>query len=218
MRIISKQSRKSNQAFTLIEMIGVLAVIAILASMLIPKIFESINSARVNNGAVSCNTVKTSIADHYAKAGTLPVDASGVNPVVLALPIEQYDHVPLLKEGFLDKPFAVKIGDGVIDATHTRVRGFDSSALTLGGAVTATADTGFDLDGSGAATGNDVVGSVCIEAVITGVTSSDAVDFNNRVDGPALGAAVGVQDLAGRVKYATPAAGITTVYVYLTHR
>src|SRR5437867_9836500 len=135
MRIISNQSRKSKQGFTLIEMIGVLAVIAILASMLIPKIFESINSARVNNGAVSCNTVKASIADHYAKAGTLPVDASGAAPVVLALPIEQYDHVPLLKEGFLDKPFAVKIGDGVTGPAGNRVRAFNCSgaAFVLGG-------------------------------------------------------------------------------------
>jgi len=218
MRIISNQSRKSSQGFTLIEMIGVLAVIAILASMLIPKIFESINNARINNGAVTCNTVKASIADHYAKAGTLPVDDSGSPPVVMALPIEHYDKVPLLKEGFLDKPFAVKIGDGILTGDNTRVRAFDSSLLTLGGAVTAAADTGFDLDGSGAATGNDVVGSVCIEAVITGVTASDAVDFNNRVDGPALGSAINLADLAGRVKYAAPVGGVTTVYVYITHR
>jgi len=44
------------------------------------------------------------------------------------------------------------------------------------------------------------------------------VDFNNRVDGPALGALINVQDLLGRVKYAAPVNGITTVYVYLTHR
>src|SRR5207253_8330634 len=104
--------------------------------MLIPKIFESINNARINNGAVTCNTVKASIADHYAKAGTLPVDDSGSPPVVMALPIEHYDKVPLLKEGFLDKPFAVKIGDGILTGDNTRVRAFDASLLTLNGAVT----------------------------------------------------------------------------------
>ena len=70
MKIISNQ-RKSSQAFTLIEMIGVLAVIAILASMLIPKIFEAINNSKINNAAVSYNTVKTALADHYAKWGSL---------------------------------------------------------------------------------------------------------------------------------------------------
>src|SRR5205823_9558150 len=131
-----------------------------------------------------------------------------------ALPIEDYDRVPLLKEGFLDKPFAVKIGDGVTGNAGTRVRAFDSTALALGGAVGTGAGTGYDLDGAG---GNDVVGSVCIEAVITGVAASDAVDFNNRVDGPALGVPVGA-DTLGRVKYAAPVGGVTTVYVYLTHR
>ncbi len=53
-------TRKSNrQAFTLIEMIGVLAVIAILAAVLIPKVFSAINNARVNNAAMSVQTVKT---------------------------------------------------------------------------------------------------------------------------------------------------------------
>ena len=194
MKIINKQSRKSIQGFTLIEMIGVLAVIAILASMLIPKIFEAINSARVNNGAVTCNTVKASIADHYAKAGTLPVDDSGATPVVMALPIEHYDKVPLLKEGFLDKPFAVKIGDGVLTGDNNRVRAFDSSALALGGAA------------------------FVVEAVVYGVAAADAIEISERLDGVSLSEAANSQtaDLRGRVIYA---AGATTeVHIYICHR
>src|SRR5215471_5265762 len=118
MKVTSQTRRPGVNAFTLIEMIGVLAVIAILAAVLIPKVFEAINNSRVNNAAMSVNTVKTAVADHFAKAGSLPVDASGATPAVLALPIEQYDLVPLVKEQFLDKPFAVKIGDGITDATH----------------------------------------------------------------------------------------------------
>jgi prepilin-type N-terminal cleavage/methylation domain-containing protein len=211
--------KRNRRGFTLIEMIGVLAVIAILAAVLIPKVFEAINNARVNNAAMTCNTVKTAIADHYAKAGTLAVDASGANPVVLNLPIEQFDIVPLVKEGFLDKPFAVKIGDGIINAANTRVRAFNANGgtpLTLASVVTAAADTGFNLDGD-AGNLNDVVGSVCVEAVITGVTGSDAKDLNDRIDGPSLGTAVNAADLLGRVKFAA-ANPTTTVYIYLTHR
>src|SRR6266436_5262795 len=47
-RYMTRNSRGPDHAFTLIEMIGVLAVIAVLAALLIPKIFESINSARLN--------------------------------------------------------------------------------------------------------------------------------------------------------------------------
>src|SRR5580765_4982667 len=77
MKIQTKRTGRAARAFTLIEMIGVLAVIAILASLLIPKIFEAINNARVNNTAVSYNTVKTSLADHYAKFGSL-LSSNGV--------------------------------------------------------------------------------------------------------------------------------------------
>src|SRR5437762_8835164 len=65
------------RGFTLIEMIGVLAVIAILASLLIPKIYEAINNARISNTALSYNTVKTALADHYAKYGSL-LSSNGV--------------------------------------------------------------------------------------------------------------------------------------------
>src|SRR5439155_16411112 len=116
-------SRKTNPvknpkagAFTLIEMIGVLAVIAILAALLIPKVFTAISNARVNNAAVSCQTVKTALADHYAKFGSIPVDGSSGTPTNLTLPALAYDTV-LLKEGFLDKAFAVKIGDGTTNTT-----------------------------------------------------------------------------------------------------
>jgi len=45
---IDALSKTGAKGFTLIEMIGVLAMIAILASMLIPKIYEAINSARIS--------------------------------------------------------------------------------------------------------------------------------------------------------------------------
>ncbi len=78
MRIISQQNRKSNQAFTLIEMIGVLAVIAILASMLIPKIFEAINNSKINNAAVSYSGATPTTTDSaYDLDGTGGNDASG---------------------------------------------------------------------------------------------------------------------------------------------
>src|ERR1041385_6590157 len=104
-------NRRHNKGFTLIEMIGVLAVIAILAALLIPKIFEAINNSRINNAAVSYNTIKSAVADHYAKYGTL---ASSNNVPITPGAGESltFDKV-LLTEGFLDKPFVVKIGDGI---------------------------------------------------------------------------------------------------------
>ncbi len=84
MRINRTSGKQYIQGFTLIEMIGVLAVIAILASMLIPKIFEAINSARVNNAAVSYNAMKTAVMDHYGKYGSILV--SNTIPFVVPSP------------------------------------------------------------------------------------------------------------------------------------
>src|SRR5215470_14813359 len=110
-------SRRQKQGFTLIEMIGVLAVIAILAAVLIPKVFEAINNSRINNSAMTSNTAKTALVDHYAKYGGLAVDGSVTPPTTItSFPVEQFD-LTLLKEGFLDKPYSVKIGDGTSDAT-----------------------------------------------------------------------------------------------------
>jgi hypothetical protein len=119
-----------------------------------------------------------------------------------------FDKV-LVAEAFMDKPFIVKIGDG----TGNRVEIIP--AVTAATAVTA-ANAAFDLDGSGVAV-NDAPGSVVVWAVIEGVAAGDAKDLNDRIDGPTLGVNTGA-DLKGRVKYADPAGGTTTVYMYLSHR
>src|SRR5438034_7612165 len=110
---IKTQYQREGKAkgFTLIEMIGVLAVIAILASMLIPKIFEAINSARINNTVQSYNSVKTAVLDHYGKYGAinfLGVPAPGAPATVAQM--AAYDRLILLPESLIDKPFAARVG------------------------------------------------------------------------------------------------------------
>lgn len=205
MKTQKKEQRQAVRAFTLIEMIGVLAVIAILAALLIPKIFEAINNARVNNAAVSYNTIKTAVMDHYAKHGSLLSSNGTLYPVTDTAFATNYDGV-LLSEGFLDKKFQVKIGD--TNAHVSVVAGMTATDAPSG------SNSAYDLDGSGAV--NDAVGGVVIEAIITGVTENDAKDLNDRLDGVALGTPLLTSDLKGRVKYATGSP--TTVHIYVTHR
>src|SRR6185503_10771081 len=120
-------------AFTLIEMIGVLAVIAILASLLIPKILNAINDSRINNTVLSYNTMKTAVMDHYGKYGSFTATTNGA--AISAQSLTNY-ATPLLVEGLIDKPFFTKIG------TNSFVQVLQSTSVP-----------GYDLDGDGA---NDV--------------------------------------------------------------
>ena len=206
-------------------MIGVLAVIAILAAVLVPKVFQAINDSRINNSAMSCQTVKTAIIDHYAKFGSLNAGVT-TPPVTITSPTNNYDGY-LLQEAFLDKPFAVKIGDGLI-TTQIELDTADAGTQAAVAPATATVTThtagqaAFNLDGVG--TANDATGTLVVYAVITGVNLNDARDLNSRIDGTAaaLGETVvtagAESDIGGRVKYTFVAGAPTTVYVYMTHR
>src|ERR1017187_2628103 len=107
----SSLRRQAARGFTLIEMIGVLAVIAILASLLIPKVFSAISQARVNGVTISTDTVKTALADHYGRYGAFD-QLFGTNAT--AVPFNGgissgYDTNFLIVEGLLDKPYVAAI-------------------------------------------------------------------------------------------------------------
>ena len=184
-------------------MIGVLAVIAILASLLIPKVVNAINEARVNGVCVSLATLRSAAVEHMGKYGQLN-SLYGTNNQT-AVPIPNYDTAILMPEGLLDKPFTSPIGSSAV--VKLVAGGSEASGLPSGG--------GYSLDGSAnRVTTNE---QFVLEAVISGVSAQDAKALNDLLDGPALGLdAGGVNDPRGRVEYALPTSGPTTVYVYLT--
>jgi len=205
MKIRGTKDRKAT-AFTLIEMIGVLAVIAILAALLIPKIFEAINSARINNCVVSYNTIKTATMDHYGKYGKIN-SRFGTND--LPAPITRYDTNILMLEALIDKPFAVKIGGGDV-STNSLIQAVVGT--TTGGSG------GYDLDGDG--TIDTGTAAFVVEAVIFGATAQDALEVSERLDGKALSeSTAATADLRGRVRYAVPVSGtVDALFIYIAHR
>ena len=195
--------------FTLIEMIGVLAVIAILASLLIPKIFEAINNAHISQTVLSCQTIKTAVLEHFAKYLSL-ASANGTNLNISSGVYTNYDGV-LLTEALIDKPFQPQIGTGatiqLVDVTRASVNKPSKGA--------------YDLDADGK---SDVLGATyVVEAVIYGVPQADARLLNDLLDGPSLGEGAtngnDDRDGAGRVIYANPQGNGTLyeVHIYLTH-
>jgi prepilin-type N-terminal cleavage/methylation domain-containing protein len=64
----------SSKAFSLIEMIGVLAIIGILASVVAPKVFDAIRDAKITGAAGVNNAIKSATVDYARKYRTLPLD------------------------------------------------------------------------------------------------------------------------------------------------
>lgn len=185
------QNTRPNRAFTMVEMVGVLAVIAILASLLTPKIFASINEARLNAAVGSLDAVKAATVAFYSRNGYLPTNNS-------------VDFVLVTAE-FLERPFQCKVGNG------SRIQGVEGK----GGPTVSSALTGYKMDGTNVVT---ATAAVTVECVISNVAIADAWELSKQIDGDLLSAANAAStDLNGRVVY-THSTGVGNVYVYLAHR
>lgn len=227
-RALRKQTQR---AFTLVEMIGVLAIIAILASLLIPRVFQAIGDSKISNAASSCNSMKAAVNEFYGKYGKI-CDSKGANIAFDedSTVFENWDFKALLPEGFIEKPFSVRIGNGKIGYTPESEEDAGDGVLgsrlrvikisdNAGDADPAEDDLGaYNLDGAG--DDNDLTGALLVEAVIEEVELSDAKALSERIDGPTLSALdTKTPDLKGRVKYAYNGTDDTvTVHIYMAHK
>ncbi len=216
--------KKVRAAFTLVEMIGVLAIIAILASLLIPRVFQAIGDSKISNAASSCNSLKAAVNEYYGKYGLIAGQKGASLDLTNAAQIyEDWDLNVLVAEGIAEKPFAVRIGNGLLGSTaggsRLRIINISGNATTVD-PVASLANGAYNLDGSTNANSlNDVTGNLLVEAVIEGVDAQDARDFNDRLDGSALGVSdLTTADNRGRVKYTAPVGGKTNLRVYMAHR
>lgn len=195
-------------AFTLVEMVGVLSVIAVLAGLLIPKIFASINEARINDAVTGINALQSATVNYVSKYGRI----GGIEGAAYAsgTTVTDWDKAVLLVERLIDKPFEPRISSSV------SIRVSDCSTAS----TDVTADNNaYNLDNNTTYNKNDAFGSRIVECVLSGMTREDAWELSRRIDGASLSAAskTDPSDLLGRVKY-----NITgnegTVRVYLAHR
>lgn len=193
---------KRAKGFTLVEAIGVLAILAILLGFLIPKIFNAIENAKLTSIVKSCDAVKTAIAMNVAKYGKLS-DRNG-NLITYSTSID----AELLYQGLLDARIYDKIGIGNTNSTFVCVG-------VIYGDVTK-----WDFNGDGVIDVSDLQNKV-VKVRISSIPRKLAMELSRMIDGDSLSSSsITSADTAGRVIYgASHGAGDnwTTAYIYLYH-
>lgn len=214
-------NKNRNSGFTLVEMIGVLAVIAILASLLVPRVFQAIGDSKINNASSTTLSIKSAVSEYYGKYGKIGDKAGADLGLASGAKFEDWDLKVLVAEGFAEKPYAVRIGNGALgsltDGSRLRIVNIQGNTADSATADDETAIEAGAYNLDGASSTNDVSGVLLVEAVIEGVDLQDARAFNDRIDGTALGSSSG-NDSVGRVKYFVTTNNTAKVRVYLAHK
>ncbi len=202
----AKSIFNSKSGFTLIEMIGVIAIIAILAAFITPKVFQAIQDSKVTRFAGEINGFKTAVTNWYKDIGTLrSLDAAGVSQNAADISF----HTQLITNGGVVAGLWAQWDGPYIDSVNS-----DFGTLTIrtqngsgAGAPNATGGNSFDLDDDGT---NDMAGRRVVAIRVVGVNTGDALKLDGIID---KGLTVGSRATSGRVKYNGNG---TTVTIYLT--
>jgi type II secretory pathway pseudopilin PulG len=208
--------RMSQRAFSAVELIGVMAILAILTALLLPQItrktskrdvFQTVNDAHVIEAVVAIQSIQAAATTHLTQFGSL-ASLNGT-PLTFTGAYDKFGQV-LLTEGIIERPFGLSLG------TNAFLRLVNVSGLSPGSPVNGTSGA-YDLNGDGK---NAVVGaSYLLEAVIPAVTEAEARALNDRLDGPSLGSSPGTSDVLGRVIFQSAESnGHTEVHIYVTRK
>ncbi len=215
------------QGFTLVEMIGVLAIIAILIALLLPKVFQLIASSNARSLAAAVRTYETAVTRYFADIGSLyPLDATGiptseavgnsatVTSLGARLTLDRSDPLNVGTNQFVRfrGPYLEKFNSANAPGIGATILMPTAPAVALATATTGT-NIGWDLKGDD---GNSdlATGAQVAYLQITGVALGDAEEIDSIID-PGIGATAAERQLRGRVKYDT---ATSQLFIYLAHR
>jgi prepilin-type N-terminal cleavage/methylation domain-containing protein len=220
------RTTRDSQGFTLVEMIGVLAIIAILMALLLPKVFSLIASSNARSLVAAVRTYETSVISYFADVGSLyPLNITGVPTAETGG--DSTTAISLGARLTLDMSDPLNTGANqwprfrgpyVEKFNTTNVPGFGATilmptalAIALATPTTGT-NIGWDLKGDDG--NNDLAtGAQAAYLQITGVTVGDAEEIDGIID-PGIGGTQAERQLRGRVKYDTVGGQL---FIYLAH-
>lgn len=174
---------KQRQAgFTLMEMIGVVAVIAILASMATPMIFDAIRNARITAFVEDVNVLRTAVARFYEDTGNFP------------------DHEPTSTSTASHQLLSDNPNSAIAGWNGPYLEAELENPFSEGGfrriQVETDANYQFDLDGDG-----NMDTSRAVVLRVDGVSDTEARRVSDILDGDAdVVTGNGAWNVAGRVK------------------
>ncbi|MCA9470674.1 MAG: type II secretion system GspH family protein [Nitrospirales bacterium] len=220
---MNKERRE--QGFTLIEMIGVLAVIAILVALLLPKVFEIMAESKANALVAAIRTYETAVVDYYSDISSLlPLDATGVptaeatgdSATAVSLParltLDSSDALNTGANGWsrFKGPYLAKFVTAVPPGLGTGVYMPATAPVSYGTATTAS-NIAWDLNNDG---NSDIPsGANVVYVYFTGISDSDFDKVDAIID-PGMGTTTAQRVLRGRVKYDS---ATDQMMIYLNH-
>jgi len=234
-----KTSTKQNSAFTLIEMIGVLAIIGILAAVVAPRVIESIRDAKVTSAVASVSAAKTAAIGYYQRYDNFPLDADlatvldyksdPVNPVAYTPTVGDLDFGDVLvRQSQLLEQEKAPIGRPDTQTVHAIGCSAVGGTLIGGEAYTGTTAT-FRFKSSGSATrivyyfmpNLTLQEASALAAKVNGPFTADAVSDLSFVEASLVGNGIAtVGGLEGANCWFAPGAnaGEYNAYLYVSHQ
>ncbi len=213
---------------TMIEMIGVLGVIAALAAMILPRVFNVITESKIDALATALHTYEAGVTKYYSDVGTLlPLNASGIPQVEgtgdsavatsLAARLTLASTDPLVLGTNLwpkfQGPYLEKFNSDLPPEIGTKIFLPTSVPVSLNTPVTST-NMGWDLKGND---GNSDLPTDAHVAFLKleGIGEEDFLKLDHLVD-PLIGTTDAQRKLRGRAKWDSANNG--TLYLYMAHR
>ena len=214
--------------FTLIEMIGVLAVIGVLAALIVPKVFDIISSSKIEAFASAVKTFEAAVTKYYSDVGSVKpldvagnpqLDNSGHSATVESLParltLSQFDPLVLTTNLWprFKGPYLERFNTDSPPGLGTKVYMPVKAAETYGTPVTGT-NLGWDLKGDDG--NNDLpTGAAVAYIFVSSVSEEEFLEFDALVDRD-IGSTPSEKELRGRAKWDPLNNG--TLKLYLAHQ